>query len=674
MENKAAKRINWRFASVKQGTILRKLLIGISLLFLATMTATGIIINLQANSLLTDQATELLRQTTQATRQAIDEKARNIVSTLLTFAAVSKASELNGSQTFDIFAEIAANEPTITGLQLATPDGRYFSYPGSPTDSSYDPRQTDWYQGAVKAKGPYISDVFQYSPTEFPKIAISLPLLDEAGSADGVVVAFASVYQLSDLVDSIRLGESGYAFLVDHQGNLLAHPDKRLALTRPSMRENPVVQQVIGGNSGIGSFAGENARYVSAYLYDSELRWGIVVAQTESEIRQNAAKIKKIISSITIISLVAIIVALYFYVRRIVQPIKEVQAKMTRFGEGDLTQTIQLSTNDETQLLGSSFNLMTETLRQIIMKISQVTSGVKEIAGRVSSGSEHSKVLQADVAKQMEVLAAEMEEENRQVQQMQAAVDQIAAELETIHAEMDVASLRSDEVRQQARQAAQTVDALQADAGNIIEDMQSSHRAFAELQESVEDILKILVWIRDISKRTKLLSLNARIEASRAGQAGLGFGVVADEIHQLSVQTETATRDISELLQQASDKLEAVESHLMKTDGTAQNSMKTLGATAGIFRNITEQIASVNEHFSAVHHSAAAIKKRSQALQTGIRQLSASVHHVVAGMQQAVAGAQESAGISEAFFAQSEELIRLVDGLGREVDYFRTKP
>jgi methyl-accepting chemotaxis protein len=274
----------------------------------------------------------------------------------------------------------------------------------------------------------------------------------------------------------------------------------------------------------------------------------------------------------------------------------------------------------------------------------------------------------------MEVLAAEMEEENRQVQQMQAAVDQIAAELETIHKEMDVASLRSDEVRQQAGQAAQTVDALQADAGNIIDDMQSSRRAFAELREGVEDIMKILIWIRDISKRTKLLSLNARIEASRAGQAGLGFGVVADEIHQLSVQTETATQDISELLQHAWGKLEAVAAHLTKTDGTARSSVKTLGATAGIFRGITEQIASVNEHFSAVHHSAAAIKKRSQALQTGIRQLSASVHHVVAGMQHAVAGSQESAGISEAFFAQSEELIRLVDGLGREVGYFRTKP
>ncbi|MFP3381514.1 PDC sensor domain-containing protein, partial [Bacillus sp. SIMBA_069] len=78
-----------------------------------------------------------------------------------------------------IFSEIVTSNPTISELQVATNDGRFVTFPGSPLDNEYDPRKTDWYKGAFDKQTTYVSDVFQFSQTEFPKIAISIALRNE---------------------------------------------------------------------------------------------------------------------------------------------------------------------------------------------------------------------------------------------------------------------------------------------------------------------------------------------------------------------------------------------------------------------------------------------------------------------------------------------------------------
>ncbi len=656
----------------KRGAILQKLLIGTSLIVLVSMAATGFAIDWQAQKILTQKANDRLAETAKTSQEEIDANVQQIVTELVTYAALSRSAALTGSQTFDLFTDIAEHDKTISELQLATPDGKYLTYPGSPVDASYDPRQTDWYQGALTQKGPFISDVFQFSQTEFPKLAISLPILTDNDDVKGVVVAFVSVPKLSQLVESMKVGTTGYLFIVDHKGKLLAHPNKTYALSRPALDHLPVVQAVISGQHGTGEFRQGNEPYAAAYVYNPKLRWGIIVAQAQSEIRQDANQLKLTIIVISVICLVVLTLALFVYVRRIVQPVKEVQAKMEQFRDGDLSQIIRVTTNDETRQLADSFNLMTKTLRNIISKITQVTADVKTIAENVSTGSKRTCETNESVVETMELVSVEMERQKEQIEHISQIVDAISEQIATISHEIDTVNQFGDDVRKQARHVTQAIGHLQSDMAAIAGDMRSSQHAFAELNQSIDEVSGVLTWISDISQKTKLLSLNARIEASRAGQAGLGFSVVADEIRKLSEQTEQATGKIDQVLRLVQEKLRMVSNHLRKTDTAAANGIETLSHSTGIFQSIIGMIEELSNRFSHIRDAAMAITERSMSIKDDVNDLSRSYQNVFAGTQQAVASTQESATIAEKFLVESRRLVELVEGLEQEIAYFRT--
>ncbi len=656
-------------AGKKQGSILKKLIIGISSIVLVIMAITAVAIGYQAEMTLDQKAKTQLLQASNASLQEVDSRVDEIISILATYAAIATHSTLSAGQTFDIFTDIVNNNQTISELQLATPDGRYLTYPGSPVDSNYKPEETDWYKGAVAGKQPFITDVFQYSRTEFPKVAISLPIYTEADELKGVVVAFVSVPKLSEFVEKIHIGKTGYVFLVDRKGGLLAHPDKTYALSRPTLN-NPVVRAVTQGQSGVGTLTEGSTTYLAAYVYDPKLRWGIAVAQSEAEVKQDVYKLQSIIGIVLIISLLILSLGLFFFVRRMVQPIKEVQFKMEKFRDGDLSQTIVVKTNDEIRQLAESFNLMSHKLSHIILRISSVIQNVKMISNTVSNNSVHSYQMQMEIVSITDNLAAEIDEQKAQISHIFTTVDRITAEIGTINDNIEAASRFSDRAREQTLHAADAVNLLQTDMGQIVEDMKQSQIAFQELSQSIAEVSDILAWIMEISKRTKLLSLNARIEASRAGQHGLGFGVVADEIRALSEQTEEATGKIGTVLHHLQQKLHTVAQRMSQTDKTSMEGIQTLDSTIHIFGQIVDMIEGLTQRFKEIGTLSYSINNRSLNIKQDVDQLSRSSEQVMVGFQEAVASTQESASISQQFTNSSASLFELVEGLEREIQYF----
>ncbi|WP_139491955.1 methyl-accepting chemotaxis protein [Brevibacillus dissolubilis] len=657
----------------KQGSILHKLLLGISAIVLFTMATTGLVIGYQAQQTLEQKARDRLAEASQTSQNTITLQVQNIITSLSTYASTAHYAKISQGQAFDIFTELVQNNPNISEVQFATPDGRTISYPGSPTDSSYDPRETVWYNGAIAEDGAYVSEVFQFSETEFPKFAISHPIYDEKDEISGIIVAFVSVPKLSEFVQTMKIGQTGYVFLVDRQGKLIAHPNQKLALARADMSHLPVVQEIVKGNSGNGAFDENGQSYLSSYVYNTKLGWGIIVAQSGAEIEQDVHSIQFSILIISMISLALIAVALFFYVRKIITPVREVQTKMEQLSTGNLTQTIEINTNDETQQLAASFNTMTTRFQHIISKISTVTSDVQQIAEKVTYGSEQTNQMQRGVVTTMNMLANEMEQQKLQMTDILTTIDEITKEIDTIHETIQTASIYSEQARLQGTEANTAIACLHADMTQITNDMSNSQAAFDELNQSMREVSGILTWINDISKKTKLLSLNARIEASRAGQAGLGFSVVADEIRGLSDQTEEATAKIESVLSAVHAKLQIVAAHLCKTDKAALNGIQRLGSSSALVSEVVSMIAELHTRFITISDNANQIKQQNHTIREDINHLSISYLNVVAGTQQAAASTQESSGILEEFQVESQRLIELVEGLEQEVSYFQIK-
>lgn len=655
----------------RHSSILKRLFFGISSIVLVMMIMLAASIGYEAKSIVNEKTQSLLTQATTRSLQAVNSRVDSIVSSLDAFSMIAKHNTITNGEAFEIFTDLVNKQKDISEIQLATAEGGYITYPGSPTDSNYDPRNTDWYKGAVQAKGAYITDVFRYSQTEFPKVAISLPIYTEDEELKGVVVAFVSVPKLSELVKTIQIGETGFVFVVDQQGKLLAHPNQQYALANPSLMNLDVVKAVASGQSGIGQMVQDQTPYISAYVYDPKLRWGFVVAQSEAEVKQDIYKLQSVILIVSVFSLALLSIVLLLYVRKMVLPIKEVQQKIEKFSEGDLTQTIAVTTQDEIKQLADSFNGMSHKLSHIITRISSVINEVKFIAGNVSTSSNHSYTTQMNIVSMTDHLAADIDVQREQMNDIRSTVDEITGEINTIKQNIDEATHLSHEAQAQTLHAKEAINHLQQDMGRIVDDMKSSHTAFTDLDQSIQAITQILSSIITISKQTKLLSLNARIEASRAGQHGLGFGVVADEIRILSEQTEQATSHIEQVLGQVQAKLNTVATRLTQTDKASVEGIQTLDSTIQIFTSIESMTQELNTRLQEIETLSLSMNQQSLAVKEDVGTLYNSYENVFMGFQQAVASTQESATISQQFADDSKELIDLVEGLEQEISYFQ---
>ncbi|MGD8192641.1 methyl-accepting chemotaxis protein [Brevibacillus ginsengisoli] len=654
-------------------SILLRLFFGISSIVLVMMIIMAASIGYEAKTIVDQKTQNLLAQATTSSIQAVNSRLDSILSSLNTYTMIAKHNTITNGQAFDIFTDIVNQNKDISEIQYATIDGKYITYPGSPTDSNYDPRNTDWYKGAIESKGAYISDVFRFSQTEFPKIAISIPVYTEDEQIKGVVVSFVSVSKLSEFIKSIHIGETGYVFVVDQKGNLIAHPNQQYVLSNPSLKDLNIVRDVIAGHSGIGQMEQQNTSYTSAYDFNPKLRWGFLVAQADSEAKKDIYKLQSVTLVVSVLSLVLLSTVLWLYVRKMVVPIKEVQQKIEKFSEGDLTQTICVQTQDEIQHLAESFNGMSQKLSHIITRISCVINNVKSIAQNVSTSSQITFATQMNVVSMTDHLASEIEVQREQMNQIRTTVDEITNEISTIKENIDEASRLGDEAQNQTLQATEAVNHLQKDMGRIVDDMQSSHLAFADLNQSIQAVTLILSTIITISKRTKLLSLNARIEASRAGQHGLGFGVVADEIRALSEQTELATSEIEQVLNQVQDKLQTVATRLTQTDKASVEGIETLDSTIDIFSKIVNRTQELRQRLQVIEQFSQSINTQSLVIKEDVGNLYNSYENVFTGFQQAVASTQESATISQQFSDDSKELIELVEGLESEISYFQLR-
>lgn len=653
-------------------SIFTRLFFGIMTMVIGMMAITAFFISSQSEAMLNEKTKQQLQDASGAALQEVDSRVKTIVTALQSYASTYKNGKITNGQSFGIFSEIVTSNPTISELQVATNDGRFVTFPGSPLDSEYDPRKTDWYKGAFDKQTTYVSDVFQFSQTEFPKIAISIALRNEDEEPVGVVVAFVSVPKLSESIGKIKLGETGYAMIVDQTGKLVAHPDQNYALQRPGLYQLPVVQHVLSGQTGVQEMLMNGTNYFAAYRFDDSLRWGIIVVQSVLEVKQVVNRLQLTILAVSLIGLCALALLLYLFVRKIVQPIKEVQQKMAAFSEGDLFLTMHIKSNDEIRQLADSFNRMSGQIRTIIGKIQYVISDVKEVAQHVGKSSRHSHAMQTEVVAVTEKLSMEMDQQQVQIDTIHSIMESITNEMSEINDSMQTAVSKNQESREQSAKAALSIDHLKENMQKISEDMRASLHAMSSMKESMNDIREILDLISSISKRTKLLSFNARIEASRAGQAGLGFGIVADEIRQLSEQTEEATTRIQQALKAGEHRMANVSECLETTDHATVDGINTLHEAADIFTKTVQISEILTTQFESIGQLSEWIYGQSRTIQERVDSLALSATEVVSGTQQAVAANQESLSLSEQFLHDSERLTGIVEDLEQEIRFFRT--
>ncbi|TCT13824.1 methyl-accepting chemotaxis sensory transducer with Cache sensor [Natranaerovirga pectinivora] len=248
---------------------------------------------------------------------------------------------------------------------------------------------------------------------------------------------------------------------------------------------------------------------------------------------------------------------------RMTKSMKELMSSMKKAEEGDLTIELFINRKDEIKTLSDTFNSMVKQIKEIVSTSQQVAIDVSDSTSHIASRTKQSNEISIEIQKAVESVAEGANEQSKEIEKSVTLVTELASKINLVVNDIKVINSDSDNVRKITDKGIETANILIAkndEANAITEEVVN---AMSELNKYVQDIEKIIRILNNISEETKLLSLNASIEAARVGEAGRGFAVVANEVSKLATQSSQSTKEIeaviARILDQSKKSVEAVK-------------------------------------------------------------------------------------------------------------------
>ena len=535
-------------------------------------------------------------------------------------------------------------------------------------------------QGVVtrSASGDHVGD--NYSDREYIKkalngeTAVSTTELDSnnqlvirvAAPYDlGILVATYDGTVLSNLIQDLRIGKSGNAFLIDNTGTMIAciYPEVvnerqnfiEMSKTDKSYQSSArMYQTMLTGKTGIGTY---DYKGVSRFCYYSPVTgadgWALGVV---APVNETTTSIYTVVAAMIILGVASIAlgcIMAFRFAAPIAGPISAIATRMKLLSEGDLFSEVPVvNRKDEIGILAEEANNYVQSVRNtnhtIIKVLDKIASGdfrpseITDFKGdyvMVQQAIQRTEDMLAKTMETVEISADEVAKSSAQVSSgaqnlSQGAVEQAAA--------VEELSSSVNEISVSLMNTANSVVGMNKQAGHVGKAMEEGNEKMHEMMDSMDqisrkskEIEKVTKLIEDIAFQTNILALNAAVEAARAGEAGKGFAVVADEVRNLAGKSANAAKDTSSLV---ADTIQAVNKGTQLASSTG-DSLNTI-------------LAETKSMVSAIEQSAEELKEQSEK----VKEVTAGIEQISAVVQSNSATAEESAAASEELSGQAENL------------------
>ncbi|MBU2970940.1 methyl-accepting chemotaxis protein [Pseudoalteromonas sp. C2R02] len=519
-------------------------------------------------------------------------------------------------------------------------DGSHFkSDPSWDPGNGWDPRKRPWYIDAKNEQELIITDPYADSATGEILISVATPIM-QARNFMGAIFFDLSLSSLSDLVNSVKLFDAGYVFIVTEKGTVIAHPEgqyngKNMSNFLPSgnINSNQIQHVMI-----------DDIEYDLKFVKIPEQDWYVGVVLNDKIAYQSVYSMRNNAIVYGFIALIVSVLLLPLLMKKLLKPLDCLNEaiKDVASGNGDLTKRLQTDTDKEFAELAGGFNTFTSNLQ------AQVTR-LKATGKDILNGTE---VMEQGALSSDEAMSTQLQE----IELLATAMHQMATTASDVATNARNAASAAQEAEDSTQKGSDIVKSTTSSIEALSHQIEQAVSDVVILEEAAHSIETVLQVINDIAEQTNLLALNAAIEAARAGEQGRGFAVVADEVRTLASRTQESTTEIRNMI----DKLQAgtttVSQAMKSSQVAASNTVEQASQTDEALNSIYAAIKLINDMNLQIASAANEQSTVAEEINTNtvrIKDLSISVsdqnHKTVDAIQLQTAGVREQNDILEKF-------------------------
>ncbi len=480
------------------------------------------------------------------------------------------------------------------------------------------------------------------------------------GEIFGLFAAVVPLENLENMVEYIRLGESGQTWIIADNGTIVANlnHDNVMNLNLLDSSNDPSVIQIIkkAVNGGIGTGWGKNWANIKgntfvAYTPIAYTPWILVFSVSESQVYKTGNALRNTNAVISLLTIIILAIFTLLVSGVMLKPLGVVEKSINEIASGhaDLTQRIQIDSKTEIGSVVDGFNKFSEKLQNIVREL-------KNSKDQLAAAGEEMHVCSQETADSNNQILTNIETVSERISNQSASVDQTAGAVNEIASNIQSLEHMIEQMVMSVSQASAAVEEMIGNIDSVNGSVRKMADQFVELEETsaigterqqdvnekINQIEQQSVMLQEaneaiasIAEQTNLLAMNAAIEAAHAGDAGKGFAVVADEIRKLSETSTDQSKTIGNQLkiildsiksvvsasQASSEAFTSVTDKIQSTDELVNHIKSAMEEQAEGSRQIGNALSVMNDSTLEVRTASKEMSEGNQAILTEIRQL-----------------------------------------------------
>lgn len=655
---------------IKIRSIKLKLIIYFTILILVSSITLGFLVVQKSSEVVTSEAektlTLLAHEAATLTESRIDTQRK----TLDMIALIPNMNTMD----WEIQKPILENQLSKTNfLELAVVDlNGIAKYSGGNTT---DLKDRDYVKKALAGESN-VSDLILSSVTNEIVLMYATPI-ENNGKVVGVLIGRRDGNALSIIADDTGYGDSGYGYIINKNGTIVAHPDREKVLNQfnpieESKNDNNLASlanlfnNILKEKAGVSSYSFNGNDLYAGYSPIEASDWIFIITANQQEVLASIPELQSIIYKVLLTVLAVSVILVYIIGSSITKPIILAVRHSQKIASLDLTQDIPekfMKKKDEIGDLANALQVIIDKLKEIITEISNTSAQVLAASEELTSASQQSASASVEISQTIEEVAKGASEQAQQTQEGSINANELGRTIE-----------KNQMLMKNLNEQSEKVISVVSDG---LEDIENLHKITVESNQATKEVRNVIIQtnessikigqasnvISSIAQQTNLLALNAAIEAARAGSAGKGFAVVAEEIKNLAQKSSSSTDEIDEIVNELQQNSANAVITMERVSVLTEQQYRSVGQNKDKYILIDKAMKQTENAVNQLNEEGEKMESMKTQILTSMETLSAVAEENSAATQQATASIEDQAASAEEISSTSEELTNMAQNL-----------